>query len=90
MTAFNKAWAVLKEKKEKRNIVWMHPSSTGASKNPVGWVDDGRGPFVDLHKDPDYPQGFDEYVSGHEEKGPLPWKNHEIIDGEVTNQMEGN
>jgi hypothetical protein len=78
MSAFDKAWVFLKEKK--RNILWMGPDY---KKTPVGWIDDGHGPFIDMHKHPDYPHGFNEYVAGHEDKGPLPWKNHEIVDGEV-------
>jgi hypothetical protein len=79
MTAFDKAWAILKEKKEKQHLHWMGPDY---KKTPVGWIN-GHGPYINLHEHPDYPHGFHQTVSGHEEKGPLPWKNHEIVDGEV-------
>ena len=82
MSAFDSAWRLLKEKKKKQRIHWMSPDSTGDSEHPIGWIN-GRGPFINIHEHPDYPDGFHQTVSGHEEKGPLPWKNHEIVDGEV-------
>lgn len=83
MDAFDKAWRLLKEKKEKPIITWMHPHTTGDSERPYGWVD-GRGPFTNIHLQPDYPEGYQQYVSQHEEKGTYPFKNHEIVDGKVV------
>jgi|TARA_R110000824_G_scaffold10401_5_gene45956 hypothetical protein len=83
VNAFDGAWRLLKEKKEKQNIHWMSPRNTGDSETPLGWIN-GHGPYIDLHELlADDPDGFHQTVSGHEEKGPLPWKNHEIVDGEV-------
>lgn len=87
MSAFDSAWIFLKAKekfrrprKDENRIHWLTPDFENT---PVGWVN-GHGPYIDLHKHPDYPDGFPyQTVSGHEEKGPLPWKNHEIVDGEV-------
>jgi hypothetical protein len=86
VSAFDSAWIFLKAKEKFRrrrddepHIHWMTPDFEN---NPVGWLN-MKGPYIDLHEHPNYPDGFYQTVSGHEEKGPLPWKNHEIVDGEV-------